>query len=95
MFHNFPLDVNLRPYYGIDMTPYIPEVMGWERWVRLMMGLRPSPYCSIRGFQIALESVLGNHADPNNVCIGQNLYSTCPVALPMPQHNPECGNSTR
>jgi hypothetical protein len=78
MFHNFPLDINLRPYCGIDMTPYIPEVTGWERWVQLMMGLRPSPYCSIRGFQIALESVLGNHADPNNVFHWSKLVLNLP-----------------
>jgi len=67
MFHNFPLDIDLQPFCGIDMSPYFDEVTSWERWVRLMMGLRPSPYCSIKGFQLALESALGDHADPNNV----------------------------
>jgi hypothetical protein len=67
MFHNFPLDVELRPYCGIDMSPYFMEARSWERWVKLMMGLRPSPYCSIKGFQLALESVLGDHTNPENV----------------------------
>jgi hypothetical protein len=67
MFHNFPLDVGLQPYCGIDMSPYFSDVKSWEKCVRLMMGLRPSPYCSIKGFQVALEFVLGDHTRPNNV----------------------------
>jgi len=67
MFHNFPLDISLRPYCGIDTTPYFSEVRSWERWVRLMMGLRPSPYHSIKGFQIALELVQGDRTNPSNV----------------------------
>lgn len=66
MFHNFPLDIELCPYCEIDMSPYFDEAKSWERWVRLM-GLRPSPYCSIKGFQLSLESVLGNHTDPENI----------------------------
>jgi hypothetical protein len=67
MFHNFPLDVGLQPYCGIDMSPYFSEVKSWERWVRLMMGLSSSPYCSIKGFQVALEAILGDCTDPSNV----------------------------
>jgi len=37
------------------------------RWARLMMGLRPSPYCSIKGFQVALECVMGDPTNPDNV----------------------------
>jgi hypothetical protein len=67
MFHNFPLDIHLQPYCGIDLGPYFPESTSWERWVRLMMGLRPSPYFSIKGFQLGLESVIGDRTDSNNV----------------------------
>jgi hypothetical protein len=67
MFHNFPLDVGLQPHCGIDMSPYFAEVSSWERWVRLMMGLCPSPYYSIKDLQIALESVLSDRTNPTNV----------------------------
>jgi len=31
-----------------------------------MMGLRPSPYCSIKGFQLALETMMGDRRDAAN-----------------------------
>jgi hypothetical protein len=85
MFHNFPLDLGLQPYCGIDMGPYLSDASSWERWVRLMMGLRPSPYCSIRGFQIRLESVLGNRLDWRNVFHWTKLILNLPG---QPTYNP-------
>jgi hypothetical protein len=44
MFLNFPLSLTLAPYCGIDLSPYVEESKSWERWERLMMGLKLSPY---------------------------------------------------
>ncbi len=52
MFLNFMLDVNLRKYAGVDLTDLFPEEADgstfWERWERLLMGFKPSPYLTTR-----------------------------------------------
>jgi hypothetical protein len=93
MFHNFPLDIHLHPYCGIDISPYLPEVTihlhpycgidispylpevtSWERWVRLMMGLWPSPYCSIKGFSWHWKWFWGIGGIPVMSSTGQKLF---------------------
>jgi hypothetical protein len=34
-FFNFPLDIAIRPYAGVDLTPYFGEnaKLMWERWL--------------------------------------------------------------
>jgi len=44
MFLNFPLDKFLQPYCGVDLGPYLLEVVSWLRWLRCAMCLKPSPY---------------------------------------------------
>ncbi len=78
MFLNFPLDRNLVPYCGIDLKPYMPEVQSWERWTRCMMGLKPSPYVTIKAYHLAHELILGDRKDPKNV------YHWTQVILNMP-----------
>jgi hypothetical protein len=45
-FLNFPLDISIRPYAGVDLTPYFGENshLIWERWGRCLMGFTPLPY---------------------------------------------------
>ena len=53
MFLNYLLDVDVRPYAGIDVT-WLHEDgrvgLHWERWTRMVMGMSPSPYVTIRLF---------------------------------------------
>jgi len=78
MFLNFPLDNTLQPYYGIDLSPYIPTVTTWERWTRCMMGLKPSPYCTIKGLLLAFELIQGDRRD------SQNIFHWSDIVLNLP-----------
>jgi hypothetical protein len=65
MFLNFCLHPDLQPYCGVDVKPYFLEESGqgltqWERWVRCVRGLKPSPYVCIKALLIALEVIRGN-----------------------------------
>ncbi len=69
MFLNFNLHPDLHPYCGIDLSAYQEGEEGgllWERWVRCMMGLKISPYVTIKGFQLAMEVVRGNRRSFRN-----------------------------
>jgi hypothetical protein len=68
MFLNFPMDPAIRPYAGVDLTHlkvYFDDVgkakssEDWakllERWERLFMGMKPSPYISVKYFYGAEE----------------------------------------
>jgi hypothetical protein len=52
MFLNFPLDPKVRPFMGVDLTPYFGSGSKtvWERWGRCLMGFRPSPYNACQTF---------------------------------------------
>lgn len=68
MFLNFPLDMAVRPYCGLDLHPYFQEklfgIMHWEHWLRCVMGLPSSPYCAIKTLFLGYEMVTGNRRDP-------------------------------
>jgi hypothetical protein len=68
MFLNFPLDPQLRPYCGIDLRPFFWEEAGtltlWEVWIRCMMGLVSSPYCTVKTLLLGYELVVGDWHDP-------------------------------
>ena len=82
MFLNFPLDVNLRPYCGINLSPAIEEAKSWERWSCCMMGLKPSPYFTIKAFHFAFEVVMGDKTDP------EDIFHSSIVIFNLPgQHN--------
>jgi hypothetical protein len=76
MFLNFPMDRKLRPYAGVDLTQLAPlfddkavlDAQGrlYERWERLFMGMKPSPYNAVRYFYWAEEFARGNPADPKS-----------------------------
>lgn len=71
MFFNFMLHPELQPYAGVDLRPYWQEECPrnqtlWERWVRCLMGLKPSPYKCIKALLLAIEVVKGDRRDPCN-----------------------------
>jgi hypothetical protein len=71
MFFNFPLDINVRPYCGIDLRPYLypNRQQGntwWEAWQRCVMGLVASPYICTKEAALADEVARGNPSDPSN-----------------------------
>ena len=79
MFLNYFLDEKLRPYAGVDATalreqlrelydnvPTDEEKRFILRWERNLMGLRSSPYNSIRTFLWGEDFVRGDRNDPKN-----------------------------
>jgi hypothetical protein len=73
MFLNFPMDPRIRPYAGVDLTslranldkvPAKGRIL--ERWERLFMGMKPSPYNSVRYFYWAEEFARGNPLGESN-----------------------------
>jgi len=73
MFLNFPLDPRIRPFAGVDLTALAPaedladKRVLWERWSRMLMGFKPSPYVAIRLQMWGEEIVRGDRRDPSNV----------------------------
>jgi len=73
MFLNFWLDPRIRPYAGVDISGLCTEEekdgrkVVWERWERLLMGFRPSPYTTIRQLLWGEEMVRGDQLDPKNI----------------------------
>jgi hypothetical protein len=73
MFLNFILHVSLRPYCGVDLTPYFPEEAARaggrliEAWYRAGMGFKWSPYQSVQAMMVADEMIGGDQHDPTNV----------------------------
>jgi len=72
MFLNFPMHEKLRPFSGVDLTPFrkdlhIPSVSSaLESWGRLFMGMKPSPYLSVRFYYLAEEIVRGSRKEHDN-----------------------------
>jgi hypothetical protein len=79
MFLNFPLPHLLRRYSGVDFSPYAKELSEARRpgiplraenkvvhWTRCWMGLRPSPYMSVRFYYLAEEFARGNRLQKDN-----------------------------
>ena len=49
IFLNFPLDLAIRPYCGVDFTWMEEgETVTWESWQRMTMGMKPSPWVTCR-----------------------------------------------
>jgi len=69
MFINFPMDPKVRPYAGVDFKPLKKTIESIntsrgdgpafvdnrERWERLFMGMRPSPFVAIQYLYLALK----------------------------------------
>ena len=73
MFLNFMLDVELRPFAGVDLSSLFPEEMFpgvtelYARWERMLMGFRPSPYLTTRDLMRLEPMLKGNRLDPKNI----------------------------
>jgi hypothetical protein len=74
-FLNFPNDPKIRPYYGVDLSPFkgqlksrsnYKEGMLWERWERCFMGCKPSPYIAVRYLYISDEFCRGDRRSSKN-----------------------------
>ncbi len=90
MFLNFPLDPVIRPYAGIDLTPFkrhfhtsptLPSSPLWERWERQFMGLKPSPFNSVRYFYWAEEFVRGDPMSDHNPMQWDEVHLNLPGSL--------------
>jgi hypothetical protein len=86
MFHNFIMHQDLREYCGLDMTLYFGKnekdgsvTTVWERWNRLAMGLRNSPYTAVQGMLMAQEIILGNRR-----LVDTNVFHWEKVKLNLP-----------
>jgi hypothetical protein len=80
----------LGPYAGVDLRPYwlqeCPKTKTmWERWVRCLMGLKPSPYKCIKALLLALEVVKGDRNDPKNPFRWSHIRLNLPG---MPNYDP-------
>ena len=60
MFLNFPLDLAIRPYCGVDVS-WMEDgnKVTWESWTRMAMGMKPSPWVTCRLLGWMLEFVVG------------------------------------
>lgn len=69
IFLNFPLHELLWCLCGVDLTLYVGAKEGkvWERWTRAAMGLKSSPYQCTQGVGYAIEWVLGDRSNPDNI----------------------------
>ena len=67
MFLNFPLDLAIRPYCGVDVS-WMEEgkKTTWESWHRMAMGMKPSPWVTCRLIGWMLELVVGDKKDAKN-----------------------------
>ena len=93
MFLNYLLDVDVRPYAGIDVS-WLQEdgstSRRWERWTRMAMGMSPSPFVTIRLFAWAMEIILGDHTDPNNPFYWSEIRINCPGSPDYDPSLPRC-----
>ena len=78
MFSNFALDIKMRKYCGVDVSWMSKDgTKLWECWHRMAMGMRPSPWVTIRLLMWMMEVVVGYRAEKTNPfrwdCIRLNL----------------------
>jgi hypothetical protein len=88
-FLNFPLHQSLRELCGVDLTHYFAPELGkkvtWERWSRCAMGLKSSPYNTVRMMMVAQELILGDKDKEANVFRWKCVVLNCPGS---PAYNP-------
>ena len=96
MFHNFFVATKIRKYSGVDITPLVPHLRYplkrdkkgscVVRWTRLFMGMRPSPFNSVRYYYLGEEFVRGDPSHKSNPM----RYDSIRLNLPcMVGYNPE------
>jgi hypothetical protein len=90
MFLNFELHQSASwPYAGVDLTPILteaddPKLRDPHHWVRNLMGLRSSPFSSIKVSLVAEEVIRGDRKDSTNPF---QWYSV-KLNLPGPGYDP-------
>lgn len=97
-FLNFPLRPDLQRYCGIDVRPYLGQGRTktlWWRWARCMMGLKPSPYFSVKGTYLAEEMVYGDINDPANPFHWDHVQLNLPGSSGYQPHLPWVRRVTR
>ena len=67
MFLNFPLDLRMRKYCGVDISWMRKDGSQlWECWHRMAMGMKPSPWVTIRLLSWMMEIVVGDRKETAN-----------------------------
>ena len=67
MFLNFPLDIQMRKYCGVDISWSSEDGSKvWACWHRMAMGMRPSPWVTIRLLMWMMEVVVGDRKAVSN-----------------------------
>ena len=67
MFLNFPLDIRMRKYCGVDISWSSEDGSKlWACWHRMAMGMRPSPWVTIRLLMWMMEVVVGDRKAVTN-----------------------------
>ena len=67
MFLNFPLDLKMRKYCGVDLSSTTKDnTKLWLCWHRMAMGMRSSPWITIRLLMWMMEVVVGDRRDIGN-----------------------------
>ena len=90
MFLNFSLDIKMRRYCGVDISLMAEDGSKlWECWHRLAMGMRPSPWVTIRLLMWMMEVVVGDRREASNPfrwdCIKMNLQGDSNYDPTMPR----------
>eukprot|EP00980_Cylindrotheca_fusiformis_P027728 scaffold22529_cov73-Cylindrotheca_fusiformis.AAC.2 len=84
-FLNFFLPYEVRNYAGVSLSPIGPDLPSWSdisgkphTWQRLLFGLGPSPYNSIRFYYHAEEFVVGNPRERDNPLRWDSVFLNLP-----------------
>ena len=87
MFLNFPLDLSIRPYCGVDLS-WMEEgkKTTWKSWSRMTMGMKPSPWVTCRQIGWLLEFVIGDYKDEKNPFRWDSVILNLPGG---PDYNPQ------
>jgi hypothetical protein len=92
MFLNFMLDINMREYAGVDLTELFPmDANGnilWERWERMLMGFKPSPYCTTRSMRRIEGKLKGAMDDEENVFRWDHINMNLPGSVDYTSSKP-------
>ena len=91
MFLNYMLDESVRPYAGVDVSWSLSDAdlrgrkRKWEQWMRMAMGMRPSPWVTTRLFAWGMEIIKGNRLEERNPFHWTIVVINCPG---MAAYNP-------
>ncbi|CAB9525841.1 unknown protein [Seminavis robusta] len=98
MFLNFMMHPSLRPYCGVDLTPYdldLSEVGPQPSskhvvvsWNRIAMGLTWSPYQAVLSMHFAEEVMRGDRTDKSNVFTWDKVRLNLPGMASYTPHLP-------